>query len=305
MVNSGQVKQVTTITVSGATNSATYTITVNGVDVQYTADSSTSTTEIAAGLAAAVPASAETLRVGTECTYFPFNYREADGTLKGYDVDVANEVGQRIGAEIEFVCQEWDGMIPALLANKFDLIVASMSITDSRKEKIDFSAPYRISVGRFVGRKDRGFDLFDADGKAKPAAFQGLKVGVERASTYDNWIQAKLPGADVVHYDGNERLFLDLESGRVDLIMTNPMKAYLSYLSKDDGKGFEFVSPALAEEEFFGIGVGIGLRKDNPELLGRLNDAIKTLIENGSLDRYSHKYFPFAIHPEKWGGLPQ
>ena len=253
----------------------------------------------------AVPAQAETLRVGMECTYAPFNFRNAAGELDGYDVDVAKGVAANIGAELEFVCQKWDGMIPALLANKFDLIVASMSITESRKEKIDFSAPYRISVGRFIGKKDRNFDLFDTAGNAKPAAFDGLKVGVERASTYANWIEAKVPGADVVFYDGNERLFLDLESGRVDLIMTNPMKAYLSYLSKEDGKGFDFVSPALAEEEFFGIGVGIGLRKGQAELLARINGAIKTLVEDGSLDKYSHKYFPFAIHPEKWGGLPQ
>jgi len=74
--------------------------------------------------------SAETLRVGMECTYAPFNYKTADGELAGYDVDVAKGIAQIIGAEFEYVCQEWDGMIPALLANKFDLIIASMSITE-------------------------------------------------------------------------------------------------------------------------------------------------------------------------------
>ena len=89
-------------------------------------------------------ASAETLRVGMECTYAPFNYKNAEGELVGYDVDVAKGVAGIIGADLEFVCQEWDGMIPALLANKFDLIIASMSITEKRMESIDFSGPYRF-----------------------------------------------------------------------------------------------------------------------------------------------------------------
>jgi polar amino acid transport system substrate-binding protein len=257
---------------------------------------------IAAGLAAAVPASAETLRVGTECTYFPFNYREADGTLKGYDVDVANEVGKRIGAEIEFVCQEWDGMIPALLANKFDLIVASMSITDKRREKIDFSVPYRVSIGQFIGAKDRHLQFFNADGSINAAGFEGVKIGIERSSTYDTWIQAKMPNADIVPYDSNEAMYLDLKAGRVDAIMTNPMKAYLVFLSKPDGEGFETVGPQITDEEFFGIGVGIGLRKDSPALLQRIDEALVAMIKDGSLSQFSHRYFPFDINPTDWKG---
>ena len=114
-------------------------------------------TIVAVFLLGASAVSAEALRVGTECTYHPFNYRTDDGTLTGYDVDVATEVGKRIGAEIEFVCQEWKGMIPALLAGKFDLIVASMSITEKRLKQIDFSAPYRVSIGQFVGNKAKAW----------------------------------------------------------------------------------------------------------------------------------------------------
>jgi polar amino acid transport system substrate-binding protein len=138
---------------------------------------------------AQVPASAETLRVGMECTYAPFNFKNADGELDGYDVDVAKGVAGLIGADLEFVCQKWDGMIPALLANKFDLIIASMSITEKRLEKMDFSDTYRISVGRLVGKKDSGWELFDDAGKPIPANFAGLKVGLERATTYSDWFE--------------------------------------------------------------------------------------------------------------------
>ena len=254
-------------------------------------------------IGAAYSASAETLRVGTECVYAPFNYRTADGTLTGYDIDVAKGVAEKIGADVDFVCQKWDGMIPALLANKFDLIVASMSITEKRLKKIDFSAPYRISVGRFIGKKDANLNLFNADGTVNPGNFKGIKVGLPRASTYDNWLQAKVPDADVLRYDGTEAMYLDLQNGRADVIMTNPMKGFLKFLSKPGGTGFEFVSPALAEEKYFGIGVGIGLRKGNDALVKRINGALKTLIEDGSLTKYSLKYFPFPIHPEKWQGV--
>ncbi len=241
-------------------------------------------------------ASAEKLRVGMECTYAPFNFKNEDGDLMGYDVDVARGVAGLIGADLEFVCQKWDGMIPALLANKFDLVVASMSITDKRLKKMDFSDTYRISVGRLVGSNKIELNLFDAAGKPIPANFAGLKVGVERASTYADWFKNVLPDANVVLYDTNESLYLDLINGRTDMIMTNPMKAHLRFLSKADGAGFKFVSPQIDERKYFGIGVGIGLRKGNDELKARLNKAIRTLTDHGYLESYALKYFPFAIH---------
>ncbi|MCR9145641.1 MAG: transporter substrate-binding domain-containing protein [Rhodobacteraceae bacterium] len=252
-------------------------------------------------VALGAPASAETLRVGMECTYAPFNYKTETGELAGYDVDVAKGVADIIGADLEFVCQQWDGMIPALLANKFDLIVASMSITESRLEKIDFSSPYRDSVGRIIGKSGQDMNLFDDAGAPIAANFDGLRIGVERASTYENWFNAKLPDADIVLYDGNEEMYLDLVNGRVDAIITNPMKAHLRFLSQENGSGFEFISPAINEVEYFGVGVGIGLRQGQPELKARLNGAIKQLINDGKLTDYALQYFPFPIHNEDWG----
>lgn len=257
------------------------------------------------GLLAVLPAHAETLRVGMECTYAPFNFRTPDGEMAGYDVDVAQGIAKRLGDDLEFVCQEWDGMIPALLANKFDLIIASMSITEQRKEKIDFSIPYRVSIGRILGSTSAGLKLFDDAGNPIPEAFKGLRFGVERASTYATWVEARLPDADIVTYDDNQSMLLDLKNGRLDIAITNPMKAYLDFLSQPDGAGFEFVSPALDEPEFFGPGVGVGIRKGNDELLGRINTALAEMIKDGSLEEYSLKYFPFSIYPENWKDVSQ
>ena len=244
---------------------------------------------------------AETLRVGMECTYAPFNYKTADGELAGYDVDVAKGVARLIETDIEFVCQEWDGMIPALLANKFDLVIASMSITEKRMERIDFSGPYRFSTGQMVGPKSMEMNLFDDNGNPIPENFDGLRVGLERATTYSNWFEEILPGANVVLYDGSEPLYLDLQNGRVDLIMTNPMKAHLKFLSKENGAGFEFKSPVVDEEKYFGIGVGIGMRKGQEQLKASLNAALKELINSGELETYARKIFPFKLHKDEWG----
>jgi polar amino acid transport system substrate-binding protein len=252
-------------------------------------------------LVATSHASAETLRVGMECTYAPFNYKNESGELAGYEVDVANGVAKLIDAEIEFVCQEWDGMIPALLANKFDLIIASMSITEKRMEKIDFSIPYRFSTGQLVGSKKKEMDLFDDGGNPIAGNFKDIKVGLERATTYSSWFEAELPDADVVLYDSNEAMYLDLKNGRVDVIMTNPMKAYLRFLSKEDGAGYEFKSPVVDEEKYFGIGVGIGLRQGQEELKSRLDGALKELINSGDLEAYARKIFPFKLHKDEWG----
>ncbi len=255
----------------------------------------------AAAMLSTFSVSAETLRVGMECTYAPFNYKTADGDLAGYDVDVAKGVAAIIGAEFEYVCQELDGMIPALLANKFDLISASMSITDKRKEKIDFSGPYPFSTGQILGAKKTEVNLFDDDGNPIAENFKGLKVGLERATTYANWFEEKLPGADVVLYDNSEAIYLDLQNGRVDVIMTNPMKAHLKFLSKEDGAGFEFKGPVVDEVEYFGIGVGIGMRQGEDELKARLNGALKELINSGELESYAKKIFPFKLHKDEWG----
>jgi polar amino acid transport system substrate-binding protein len=151
-------------------------------------------------------------------------------------------------------------------------------------------------VGRLVGKKNSGWKLFDDADKPIPANFAGLKVGLERATTYSDWFENVLPKASVVLYDTNEALYLDLVNGRTDMIMTNPMKAHLRFLSKEDGAGYEFVSPQIDEKKYFGIGVGIGLRQGNDALKARLNGAIKTLTDDGSLEKYALKYFPFAIH---------
>lgn len=252
---------------------------------------------LAMAMGASARADAETLRVGAECTAYPFNYRQPDGSFAGYDVDVANELGKRLGQEVKIVCQQWDGMIPALLAGKFDAIIASMGITEERKKRIDFSVPYRTSTGQFVASKQKASTYFDASGAINKEAFAGVRVGVVRATTFDRWLEANLPGATIVRYDGHEPQFLDLKSGRVDAVMTSPMKAYDAFLKGEGGAAFELAGNEIVDLALFGPGCGVGLRKGSDELRQKIDGAIADMITDGTLDKFSKKYFPFAIYP--------
>ena len=184
-------------------------------------------------MCSAFNASAETLRVGMECTYAPFNYRTADGELAGYDVDVAKGVAKIIGADFEYVCQEWDGMIPALLANKFDLIIASMSITEKRMEKIDFSGPYRFSTGQIVGSKKTKVNLFDGSGNPIAGELRWAESWSGTGNHLCELVRREFCRERTSScMTALNHVYLDLQNGRVDLIMTNPMKAHLKFLSK-------------------------------------------------------------------------
>ncbi len=241
-------------------------------------------------------AAQETLKAATDCAYFPFSFRDTDGALKGYEVDLGEEMARRANFKIEWVCQKFDGLIPSLLSNKFDIILSTMSITDERRKSIDFSVSYRVSVGQFVVPKGKVQKLFNADGTPNPAGFKDLRVGLARATTYDNWMQAKVPDATLVRYDTDVQMYLELKAGRVDVLMTNPLKIYLEFLSKPDGGGFEVIGPQIKDEKYFGIGVGAGVRKGNEALLKRIDTALNDMKKDGTLERYSKKYFPFTIY---------
>ncbi|MBR7890281.1 transporter substrate-binding domain-containing protein [Marinomonas sp. A79] len=119
----------------------------------------------------------ETLRIGTEGAYPPFNYYKADGQLAGFDIDIGNAICAEMERECIFVAQDWDGIIPALLANKYDLVLASMFITEARKKQVAFSSPYQASAMTFVA--DKYIELKDVS----PAAMKGKIIGAQGSTT--------------------------------------------------------------------------------------------------------------------------
>ena len=253
-------------------------------------------TVAAAALAAIAPplAAQDTLRIGVEGAYPPFSSKEADGTLVGFDIDIAKALCAEMQRECELVEQEWDGMIPALKARKFDAIVASMSITEERKRQIDFSEKYYQTPARLVAPKDAGFE-------GTPDGLAGKRIGVQRGATHQCYAEKMFPEAEIVLYGSQDEVFRDLALGRVDAQLSDSLIAQESFLSSDEGADFAFLGGDHTDVDCYGEGVGIAVRKGEDKLREDFSEAITALRENGSYAEINDKYFPFDIY----GGRPQ
>ena len=228
-------------------------------------------------------ARAEVLRIGTEGAYPPFNQIDHSGELIGFDIDIAQALCDNMKVTCEFVRQDWDGIIPGLLARKYDAIVASMSITEERRQAVDFTDPYFSNKLRFVAAEGAKLD---------PANLKGKVIGAQRATISASYLENHpIKGAKVKLYDTQENAYLDLVSGRVDVILADMLVSY-EWLNSQAGGSFAF----LGEPIDIGDRVGIAVRKGDTELLARLNAALAEIIADGTYEELNAKYFPFPIY---------
>jgi arginine/ornithine transport system substrate-binding protein len=248
----------------------------------------------AAGLVAFVgPAGAqeqERLRIGVEGAYPPFSSVTPEGELVGFDIDIAKALCEQMQAECTLVQQDWDGIIPALLARKYDAIVASMSITEERKQKVDFTKKYYQTPARFVAKKGSGVEI-------TPEGLEGKKVGVQRATIHDSFLTDNYgDSVEIVRYGTQDEANLDLVAGRVDLLLADSIALRDGLLKTPEGADFEFVGPSFSDPKWFGEGAGIAVRKGDTELQEKLNLAIDEIRANGTWDRIAQKYFDFDVY---------
>lgn len=233
-------------------------------------------------------AMAETLRIGVEGAYPPFSKKEADGSLSGFDIDIAYALCEELERECELVEQEWDGMIPALIGKKYDAIVASMSITEDRKKQVDFSEKYYQTPSRFVAKEGAEYEL-TAEGT------KGVKIGVLRGTTLQCYVEKHFPDAELRLYNTQEDVFADLVAGRLDMQLNNTLQAIDGFLNTEQGKGFAFIGDDLDDVACLGEGTGIAVRKDDP-LAGELSAAIKAIRADGTYQAINDKYFDIDIY---------
>jgi len=229
------------------------------------------------------------MRIGVEGAYPPYSWITPEGEMAGFDIDIANALCDAMQVKCKLVAQDWDGMIPALLARKFDAVVASMSITQERKLKVDFTNKYYQVSSRFVAKKDQQFD-FSTTGLA------GKNIGVQRASTHDKYVSDNYNDANIKRYGSQDEAFLDLKAGRVDLVINNIPALKKGLLEKEGGDQFSLVGPQVSDKQWFGEGVGIALRKNSDDMKTKLNIAIKTIRDNGQYKKIQDKYFDFDIY---------
>jgi lysine-arginine-ornithine-binding protein len=229
------------------------------------------------------------VKIGTEGAYPPFNSIDPQGKLVGFDVDIAKALCEAANFECEFVIQDWDGIIPGLLAKKYDAIVASMSITDERRKVVDFTEKYYNTPAKFVAPKGADLDV-------SPEGLAGMTVGVQRATIHENFLRAEFPEVDVRAYATQDEANADLVSGRVDLIMADSVALLEGFLETPEGQDFEFVGPDYSEPKYHGEGAGIAIRKGEEDLRAAFNEAIDKIRDDGTYQAIAEKYFDFDVY---------
>lgn len=227
------------------------------------------------------------IRIATEGAYPPFNFTDTDGSLKGFDVDIANALCEEMKAKCTIVAQDWDGIIPGLMANKYDAIIASMSITEERKQQIDFTNKYYTTPLAVIAPKE---------GDVKGVSVEDLKekvVGAQASTTQANYATDvyEKAGIDVKLYPTQEEAAADLQNGRIDALISDKF-VVVDWLYGDGKDCCTMIGDVPGTE----TEAGIGIRKGDDALKERFNKAIDALVANGTYAKIVGKYFPFDIY---------
>ncbi|MNO30664.1 ABC transporter arginine-binding protein 1 precursor [compost metagenome] len=229
-------------------------------------------------------AMAETLKMGIEAAYPPFNNKDASGQVVGFDKDIGDALCAKMKVECTVVTSDWDGIIPALNAKKFDFLISSMSITEERKQAVDFTDPYYSNKLQFIAPKNVDF-------KTDKASLKGKILGAQRATLAGTWMEDNLGDSVTIKlYDTQENAFLDLTSGRLDGILADKYVNY-EWLKSEAGKAYEFKGNPVEESDK----IGIAVRKGDP-IREKLNAALKEIVADGTYKKINDKYFPFSIY---------
>lgn len=226
-------------------------------------------------MSAATITNAEELTFGTEPSYPPFEATTEKGELVGFDIDVAQAICQEIGATCTFKTQPFDALIPSLKAKRFDAAMSAIDITTAREKQVLFSEPYYDSSASYIAVKGKG-DL----AKAK-------NIGVQNGSTFQQYTVAETPQYSPKSYVNLQDAILDLQNGRIDIVLSDT--ALLADILKKE-PNLEFIGEKVANEKYFGKGVGIALNKSNKALQVRLNEGLAKIKANGEYQKIYDKW---------------
>ena len=217
------------------------------------------------------------VKIATESSYKPFSYTDADGKLIGYEIELVDALCAQMKAECELISQDWDGLIPGLNAQKFDAVIAGMSITPERKEVVEFTDPYFHTGIILIGKK--GDDISVADLAGQPVASQ-------RSTVSSQYLQDEYPDADIKLYDTQDNAYLDLTSGRVRAMMSDKVTG-IDWLKTEAGQNYEVKGDEISTEE---DAMGIAFRKGDP-LVAKFNTALAEIKADGTYDQITGSYF--------------
>ena len=252
-------------------------------------------------------ANSQTIRIGTEGAYPPWNNINSAGDLEGAEIDFGNEACERMGVTCEWVTQDWDGIIPALLQGKYDIIVAGMSITEERKEKVNFTTGYMTDPASFAVLKNSGLanlniagmskvNLNNAGGKEQAAigqliaAMNGATVCVQSSTIHQNFLEKHMSGAVKVKlYQSVDDHNIDLAAGRCDAILAD-VGSIVDFMESDSGIDVALTGPKFSGG-VFGDGVGGAVRKEDADILEMWNNVIAEMSKDGTTAEITKKWF--------------
>lgn len=223
--------------------------------------------------------SAGVLNIGIEAAYPPFNYYNNKNQIIGFDVDIAKEVGKRMGVKINFVATPWDSIIGGLLANKYDAVISSMAITPEREKKVDFTDPYYHT----------GSQLFVPNNSTitDPTKISGRKIGVSIGTTFEK--KARELGANLTTYKNDLLAFQDLQAGRTEGVITDT--AVGANIIKAQNYPFKMLGQPLLQSA-----AGIAINKNQKSLQSAINKALNDMVKDGTYDKISKQWFGINIH---------
>jgi len=228
---------------------------------------STAAIALSAGLAFAD----ETVRMGTEGAYPPYNFLNDAGEVDGFERELGDELCERAGLDCEWVTNEWDSIIPNLVSGNYDTIIAGMSITDERDEVIDFTQPYtQPDPSAYVAMSD-GVDL------------TGGVIAAQTGTIQSSYVAAS--GATLVEFATPDETIAAVKNGEADAVLAD--KSYLAPIADEDGDLM-----IVGKDILLGGGIGMGIRESDGELRGKFDAAIQSMKDDGTLNALITKWLP-------------
>ncbi len=231
------------------------------------------------------------IRFGVDPSYPPFESKAPDGSLVGFDIDLGTALCAKLNAKCVWVENDFDGMIPALQARKIDAVLSDMSVTEKRRQQIDFTTKISFSPTRMVAKT--GSNLQPTGDSLK-----GKNIGVEQGTVQEAYAKTVFEpaGANVVSYQNQDEVYADLKSGRLDAALQDAVQANVGFLKTPEGKGFDFCGPELDDTKILGSAAAIGVRKSDPDLRDALDNALAEMRKDGTYQTIAKKYFGFDIY---------
>jgi polar amino acid transport system substrate-binding protein len=226
----------------------------------------------------------EEIKIGTEGAYPPWNNLNAKGELEGFEIDFGNALCEKMKVKCTWVAQDWDGIIPALLSKKYDIIMAGMNATEERKQKIDFSTVYTLGKIIIIGNKS------DTNTDISPAALKGKAIGVQGSTIHANYAEKYFAESTIKPYPTQEEANLDLANGRLDYIMADE-DSLLAFIGRPDGACCKVIAEVTRDPLIHGAGVGAAFRKEDTALREKFNAALKEAFTDGTFKKINDKYF--------------